>query len=132
MHDARMQSNYTVVAVQHMGSMHMGTTHIRVAANCRFCPHMAEHTWLAKPTPAPRQTRPMMSMARSWAKAHRMAPMQKKAPPRIMTNFLPPMRETGPVKKVKKAPAMGEHKSCSKGNSIISYAFSLKAEQTAE
>jgi len=26
-----------------------------------------------------------------------------------MTNFLPPMRETGPVKKVKKAPAMGEH-----------------------
>ena len=51
----------------------------------------------------------MMSMARSWANAHRMAPMQKKAPPRIMTNFLPPMRETGPVKKVKKAPAMGEH-----------------------
>ncbi len=64
---------------------------------------------MAKPTPAPRQTRPMMSMARSWANAHRMAPTQKEAPPRIMTNFRPPMREIGPVKKVKKAPAMGEH-----------------------
>ena len=63
------------------------------------------NTWLAKPTPAPRQTRPMMSMARSWANAHRMAPTQKEAPPRIMTSFLPPMRVTGPVKKLKKAPA---------------------------
>jgi len=63
---------------------------------------------LAKPTPAPRQTRPMMSMARSWAKAHRTAPMQKKAPPRIMTNFLPPMRVTGLVKKLKKAPAANQ------------------------
>ena len=100
MHNARMQSNYTGAG---------STAYGQYVYDCRFCPHVGEHTWLAKPTPAPRQTRPMMSMARSWAKAHRMAPTQKEAPPMIMTNFLPPMREIGPVKKVKKAPARGEH-----------------------
>ena len=35
-----------------------------------------------------------------------MAPIQKKAPPRIMTNFLPPILATGFVKKVKKEPAV--------------------------
>jgi len=56
MHNARMHSNHTGVS---------STAHGQYIYDCRFCPHMAEHTWLAKPTPAPRQTRPMMSMARS-------------------------------------------------------------------